>query len=91
MPASSAAGCVYTTTKPTQTSAGIAAAFEGGTACPTSGDQSWASPFQTMFIDASNFVSIGDTLPETAYLLFQNTSNGVSSYELVTFAFNAAP
>ena len=91
VPASSAAGCVYTTTEPTQTNAGIVAAFESGTPCPTSGDQSWASPFYSMFIDASNFVSVGDTLPETAYILFQNTSSGVSSYEQVAFTFNAAP
>ena len=90
-PASSSAGCVYTTTAPTQTNAGIVTAFGSGTACPTSGDQSWATPFHTMFIDASNFISVSNTLPKTGYIILQNTSNGVSSYEQVAFTFNAAP
>ena len=88
-PASSSAGCVYTTTAPTQTNAGIAAAFAAGTACPTTGDQSWASPFHTMFIDASNFVSVGNTVPATGYIILQNTSSGVSSYEEISYTFTS--
>ena len=90
-PANSSAGCVYTTTAPTQTNAGIGTAFGTGTACPTSGDQSWATPFHTTFIDASNFVSVGNTLPKTGYVIFQNKTSGVSSYEQVAFTFNAGP
>ena len=83
--------CVYTTTAPTLTNAGIVTAFGTGTACPNTGDQSWTASAATMKIDASNFISNGQTLPKSAYIIFQNTQNYVSSYELVTFTFNAAP
>ena len=43
----STGGCVWTTTEPTQTNAGIVSAFQGGTPCPNSGDESWATPYHT--------------------------------------------
>ena len=44
-----------------------------------------------MTLDASNFITVGETLPQTGYILLQNTVSGVSSYEQVAFTFNAAP